>query len=261
MGNSWSYQVDPKLNKYGWKRDLPDHRDQKIYFNETSINNVDLREKCPDIYDQGKLGSCTANAIAFAYEFDQIKQKEENPFIPSRLFIYYNERDLDGTVDSDSGSTLRSGIKTINSIGVCKETEWAYDITQFNVKPPTILYEEASNHRGVKYKKINQCISQLQMALKNGYPIVFGVSVYESFESLEAYNTGHISMPNIDEKMLGGHAITLVGFNDKKRQFIFRNSWGNEWGDKGYGYIPYNYVTDPNLSGDFWIIEKVSDIE
>ena len=99
------------------------------------------------------------------------------------------------------------------------------------------------------------------MALKSGYPIVFGISVYESFESLETYNTGVVSIPNIDEKMMGGHAISLVGFNEKKRQFIFRNSWGNEWGDKGYGYTPYNYVTNPNLSGDFWIIETVLDKE
>ena len=261
MGNYLSYSSEPKLNKYGWKRDLPDHRDQKIFFTETQCNDIDLRENCPEVYNQGKLGSCTANAIAFAYEFDQIKQKEKEPFIPSRLFIYYNERENDGTIESDCGSSLRSGIKVINNIGVCKSTDWPYDITQFNIKPPSVLYEEAKNHRGIKYKKIDQRISQLQMALKSGYPIVFGISVYESFESLETYNTGVVSIPNIDEKMMGGHAISLVGFNEKKRQFIFRNSWGNEWGDKGYGYIPYNYVTNPNLSGDFWIIETVLDKE
>jgi C1A family cysteine protease len=261
MGNYISYQVEPKLNKFGWKRDLPDHRDQKVYFTETSTDDIDLRNKCPDVYDQGKLGSCTANAISFAYEFDQMKQKEESPFAPSRLFIYYNERDADGSVETDSGSTLRTGIKVINRQGVCKRSDWPYDITQFTTKPPTILYEEAKNHRSIKYKKINQTISQIKMALKTGYPIVFGVSIYESFESLEAYSTGNISMPNLDEKMLGGHAIALVGFNDKKRHFIFRNSWGKEWGDKGYGYIPYNYVSDPNLAGDFWIVEKVLDID
>ena len=259
MGNYLSYAPEPKLKKYGWKPDLPDHRDQKVFFTETQTNNIDLRNKCPDIYDQGKLGSCTANAISFAYEFDQMKQKESNPFVPSRLFIYYNERDRDGSVDSDSGSTLRSGIKTINKIGVCKSSDWPYDITQFTVKPPTILYEEAKNHRSIKYKKVEQRISQLRMALKSGYPIVFGVSIYESFESLETYNTGIVSMPNIDEKMMGGHAIALVGFDDKKRHFIFRNSWGKDWGEKGYGYIPFNYVTDPNLAGDFWIVEQVLD--
>lgn len=261
MGNYWSATSEPKLKKYGWKRDLPDHRDQKLHFTESQSEDVDLRENCPEIYDQGKLGSCTANAIAFAYEYDQIKQKEENPFIPSRLFIYYNERDMDEMTDIDSGSSLRNGIKTISKQGVCKESEWPYDITQFTVKPPTILYEEAKEHLSIKYKKIKQSENQLKMALKSGYPVVFGISVFESLESLETYNTGIVPMPNRDEKMVGGHAITLVGFNDKKKQFIFRNSWGKDWGEKGYGYIPYNYVTDSNLASDFWIVEKVRDSE
>lgn len=261
MGGYLSSPVESKVNKYGWKRDLPDHRDQKVYFTETSANDIDLRENCPEIYDQGKLGSCTANALAFAFEYDQIKQKEENPFVPSRLFIYYNERLREGSTESDTGASLRDGIKTVHKKGVCKESEWPYDISQFTVKPPNVLYEEALNHRGIKYRKVDQRLNQLKMALKTGYPIVFGVSVYESFESLDSYSTGVIPMPNIDEKQLGGHAIALVGFNDTKRQFIFRNSWGKNWGINGYGYLPYNYVTDPNLASDFWIIERVLDKE
>jgi len=261
MGNYISYQTEPKTNKYGWKRDLPDHRDQKVYFTETATDDVDLRDKCPDIYDQGKLGSCTANALSFAYEFDQMKQKEKEHFTPSRLFIYYNERKAQDAIDTDGGGQIRDGIKSINVDGICKESDWPYIITQFSVKPPAVLYEEAKNHRGIKYKKIEQRISQIKMALKSGYPIVFGISIYESFETLDVYNTGVVPMPNLSEKMLGGHAITLVGFNDKKCQFIFRNSWGKQWGDQGYGYIPYNYVSDPNLASDFWIIEQVVDVD
>jgi len=260
MGNYISYTSEPQMKKYGWKPDLPDHRDQKIYFTENiTKSTVDLRQKCPPVYNQGKLGSCTAQAIAFAYEYDQIKQDEKEPFIPSRLFIYYNERDIEGTVNVDSGASIRDGVKTINTIGVCKEDDWKYDISQFSTKPYLELYEQAKNHKSVKYKKINQREKQLKMALKMGFPIIFGISVFESLESLSVYNTGIIPMPARDEKMMGGHAISIVGYNDNTKHFIIRNSWGKEWGDDGYGYIPYDYVLDDNLASDFWIIERVLD--
>ena len=250
----------PVYRKYGWKPDLPDHRDKRMFFSEHQIEtSVDLRPKCPPVYNQGQLGSCTAQSIAFAYEYDQIKQHETSPFVPSRLFIYYNEREMEGTTDIDSGASIRDGVKTINTIGVCKEEDWKYDETKFAVKPSYELYEKAKHHTSVKYKKIEQTEKQIKAALNMGFPVMFGISVFTSLESLEVYKTGIVPMPTPDEKMVGGHAIAIVGYSDKKKQFIFRNSWGDSWGDDGYGYLPYEYVIDRNLSSDFWIIERVLD--
>ena len=260
MGNYLSFYSEPVHKKYGWKPDLPDHRDQKICFTENHTSDiVDLRKKCPPIYNQGTLGSCTANAIGFAYQFDESKQNSENIFIPSRLFIYYNEREMEGTVNIDNGAAIRDGIKCINKIGVCDEIDWPYDISKFNMKPPANLYNESNKHKSVKYRKIDQRIKQLQMALKSGFPIVFGISVFESFESLETYKTGIVTVPTYDEKMIGGHAIAIVGYNENKKHFIIRNSWGKDWGDDGYGYMPYSYVLDSNLASDFWIVETITD--
>lgn len=253
-----------KINrKYNLKKDKIDPLD--IYHNfsyhkaQNSIKLVDLRPFCPPIYDQGELGSCTANAIAAAYQFDEMKEKEKNIFIPSRLFIYYGEREMEGTINEDSGAQIRDGITFINKVGVCPESIWPYNISKFATKPPQICYTTCKNHKCSSYKRIVQNLSQLKQCLINGYPFVFGISVYESFESQQVTQTGNVPMPRSDEQLLGGHAVMCVGFDDDKHVFIVRNSWGPNWGDKGYFYLPYNYVTNSNLSSDFWTILSVID--
>jgi len=247
---------------YGWKRQLPDQRDHYIVFNSNNnkLNCIDLRDNCPDIYNQGNLGSCTANGIAFAYQYVQIKQKIPN-FVPSRLFIYYNERYMEGTVNYDSGANIRDGIKSINKQGICDEKEWVYDISKFTDKPTNQCYIDAKKNLSVKYKQIPQNIEQFKLALTEGFPIVFGFSVYESFESEIVSKTGIVPIPKLDEKLLGGHCVCIVGFIEDKSQFIVRNSWGKNWGDKGYCYFPYEYLENYDLSNDFWIIEQVEDKE
>ena len=254
MGNQSSSDNN---RKYGWRRDNPDQRDKTKYFsivNHKSFNN-DLRNKCPPVYNQLNLGSCTANALAFAYQFDE---KTED-FTPSRLFIYYNERKLENTIDSDSGASLRDGIKTINKIGVCNEDNWVYDPNNFSDKPPENCYKEAKLHRTVKYHKIKQELNQFKGCIKSGYPFVFGFSVYQSFESDEVASNGLMPIPAKDEKLLGGHAVAAVGFDDSKKCMIIRNSWGEEWGDNGYFYMPYKFIINPAFCSDFWVIEKVEE--
>ena len=250
-----------KYKKYGWKRDLPDKRDHWFEHNyllsvETPLDKVDLREKCPKIYNQGELGSCTANALACAIQFDEMKQKLEN-CVPSRLFIYYNERDMEGNIDNDTGASLRDGVKCINNIGYCNETQWPYDIEKFKEKPTGDCYDYARKHKSLSYKKVQQDEIHIKSVLNMGFPIVFGISVYESFESESIAKNGVVPLPEKDERMLGGHAIVLVGYDEEKSLFIFRNSWGEDWGDKGYGYLPFEYVCDVNLASDFWVVNKV----
>lgn len=247
----------------GWKRDQPDIRDfhydfEKFTFLKTV--SVDLRESCPPVYDQGKLGSCTANAIAGAYEYDQIWEKEEKPFTPSRLFIYYNERKMEGSVDRDAGAEIRDGIKSINRVGVCPEDEWPYDITKFTQEPDSKCYQDALNHELVRYHRIHQHLDHIRQCLCEGFPIVFGFTVYESFMTPEVATTGVMPMPKASEKALGGHAVMAVGFDDKKKCIIVRNSWGKDWGDEGYFYMPYKYINNPDLCADFWTLLRVKDI-
>jgi C1A family cysteine protease len=250
---------------YGWKRDLGDHRDFKF---ATALapsalpKTVDLRPECPkNVYDQGQLGSCTANAIAGALEYDQIKQKLPE-FTPSRLFIYYNERNMEGTISQDSGAQIRDGVKSVNSLGAPPETLWPYDVTKFIEKPPVNVYKVASQHRSIMYQSVPQTINSLLSCLAAGNTITFGFSVYESFESDAVAADGIVPMPTTSEQLLGGHAVLAVGYNSStgnvngipSRHFIVRNSWGSGWGAKGYFYMPFEYLLDANLADDFWTI-------
>lgn len=265
MGNYYSTPSSPEYRKYGWKPDLPDHRDKIKKFPKLKQarhdlpTSVDLRDDCPPIYNQGKLGSCTAQAIAAAYQYDELKQGNKDTFMPSRLFIYYNERATENTVGQDSGANIRDGIKSINLNGVCPEKEWEYDVAKFTMKPSEKCYQEAVGHKSLEYHRLIQFSAQLKQALKHGFPVVFGMSVFESFESDDVAKTGMVPMPENHEKLLGGHAVLLVGYDDEEGYWICRNSWGEEWGDKGYFYLPYEYLLkEKKLACDFWIVKKVS---
>ena len=220
---------------------------------------VDLRSKCPAVYDQGELGSCTANAIGAAYQYNEIKQGSKNVFVPSRLFIYYNERKMEGSIGEDAGAAIADGISSVHTVGVCDEKDWPYIISKFSTVPPQPLYQKAQNHKTGQYKRIQQNLAQIKTALSNGSPVVFGMTVYASFESDSVARNGVVPMPSNNDECLGGHAILIVGYRDSDKKFIVRNSWGSGWGDKGYFYLPYQYVTDSNLCSDFWSIINVVD--
>ena len=249
-----------KISRYGWLPDLPDHRDHyyaaPVEWVGALPPSTDLRAQCPPVYDQGQLGSCTANAIAGAIEFDRLKQKVTD-FTPSRLFIYYNERVIERTVDIDSGAQIRDGIKSVAKQGDCPETEWPYVIAKFKTKPPAKCYADALQYRVLSYQRLVPLLSQLKGCLASGYPFVFGFTVYESFESPQVARTGHASLPGAGERAIGGHAVAAVGYQDAKQWFLIRNSWGNRWGLKGYFTLPYAYLTDENLASDFWTIRVV----
>ena len=267
MGQISSYFWDDKNSlinskNYGWNKDLPDRRDHILLKKHSVLpKEVDLRNKCPQVYNQGSLGSCTANAIAFIYQFNELKENELNIFIPSRLFIYYNERDMENTINKDSGAQIRDGIKSINKIGVCPESIWEYDITKFKEKPNNNCYQIAKKHHSVIYSKVMQTEHDIKHILSEGYPIVFGFAVYESFESSEVSKNGIVPMPKDDEKLLGGHAVAIVGYTTRnnKEYFIIRNSWGPEWGDDGYCYFPIKFICNSEYCDDFWVVKKVID--
>ena len=243
--------------KYGYIVDTPDFRDH-VFNNgqESLVTKKDLRPKMPPVYDQGQLGSCTANALGAAVEYDHICESK-GEWTPSRLFIYYNERAKEGTINSDSGAQIRDGIKSLATQGVCHETLWPYDITFFSIAPPVKAYNEALRYTAVKYARVTQTLPKMKACLNSNIPIVLGISVYESFESAEVAKNGMVPMPQRTESLLGGHAVLCVGYDDSMQRFIMRNSWGSSWGDKGYFYIPYDYLTSPDLCTDLWAINLV----
>ncbi|MBU4212639.1 MAG: C1 family peptidase [Kiritimatiellae bacterium] len=259
--------------KLGWLPDVPDTRD--IPF--TAVFRVprklparaDLRAGCSPVEDQESLGSCTAQALVGALEFLQLrsllspsdKSKIANPKSKisrfrdlSRLFVYYNERAAIGTVQEDSGAMLRTGIKTLKAQGVCRECLWPYAIRRFTVKPTAACFAEAADHQVTAYQRLN-ALAEMKACLAMGLPFVFGFAVYEHVMSAAVARTGRIRLPGKSERMLGGHAVMAVGYQESTRMVLFRNSWGVAWGQAGCGQMPYAYLESRELSDDFWCIQ------
>jgi C1A family cysteine protease len=249
------------ISWYGWLPDRPDQRD--MYYTAIAAppkklpSSVDLRPVCSGVENQGQLGSCTANALVGNLEF--LEKNAGKPATDlSRLFIYYNERALEGNVGQDSGAMIRDGVKTLAKQGVCEESGWPYVITKFSVKPPAACYKKGLQHQITSYHRI-VTLQEMRMCLAEGYPFVFGFTVYESFESAAVAKTGRLNLPKSSEKSLGGHAVMAAGYDDATKRFLIRNSWGTDWGMKGYFTIPYAYLDNRNLSDDFWTIRALED--
>ena len=251
--------------RYGWKRDLFDMRDLGWPHKQTKLNAEILSKHGVDLrniyiippYNQGHLGSCTANAIAFAYQF--VEQNQCDIFLPSRLFIYYHMRAINGTINSDAGASLRDGMKVINRFGVVPEKMWPYNVDNFAVEPTRMCAQIAPLQHSIRYFKLKQTLHDLRNCLKQGFPFVFGFSVYHSFEGDIVSKTGIMQVPEKGEKLLGGHVAAAVGYNDYDKTFIVRNSWGSEWGDGGYFHMPYVFMTDNRFCSDFWVLTTIQD--
>ena len=213
---------------------------------------VDLRPKMPAPYDQGTLGSCTANALCGVMQYDVPALQG------SRLFLYYNERKLEHDIPDDAGASLSDGIAVLRKYGLCEEADWPYDITKFAVAPPKLCYAKALKRRAIDVSNIMNDVNAMKTSLVSGFPFVVGIKVYDTFESDEVAKTGLVPMPTEHDKELGGHAVVCVGYDDSRQVWIMRNSWGEAWGDKGYFYLPYTYLLDSSLSSDLWNIKSVS---
>jgi C1A family cysteine protease len=237
------YRLVPDLKD---KRDLLFHKEVKKL--KSIPLKLDMTGLMSPVEDQGQLGSCTANAFAGALEFLGLKLKKF--FNISRLFIYFNERIYINTVNEDSGANLRDGIKSLVKYGACSESIWPYIISKFKIKPPKAAYDEAKQNKITKYLRILS-IDDIKQAIAQGIPVVFGISVYQSFESATVEKTGTVPTPKKGEKLLGGHAMLVVGYDDTAQRFIVRNSWGRFWGKKGYCTLTYTYMKEAN---DMWAI-------
>jgi C1A family cysteine protease len=248
------------LPKYHWVKDKPDPRDHLYEMTGvTQPARVDLRNYDSPIGDQGNLGSCTGNAVAGAIELMDRKNLNKATEV-SRLFIYYYERFLEGTVNYDSGAYIRDGIKACYTYGACLENLWPYDITKYRTKPNNTAIADAARRKVTSYTRIADHAGCLD-SLANGYPVVIGFTVYSSFESGNWWSTtGIMPYPNTaTESVLGGHAVLLVGYDKSVNRYIVRNSWGTGWGDRGYFYMPFQVIQNSSMSSDFWNIKIALD--
>lgn len=244
---------------YGWRRPKLPTRTAKFspLFDGPLPTAVDLRDKMPAVYDQSDLGSCTANALGGLAEYLMIKEGKAH-YTPSRLFVYYCERAMEGSVGEDAGAAIADGAKVLETLGCPHESKWWYDISKFRVKPNKAVYADGAKHLVQGVSSVAQSLSEMKKVLASQTPIAGGFAVYESFENEEVAHTGVVPMPGRHEEILGGHAVLLVGYDDTQSRFIVRNSWGSSWGDKGYCYMPYSYWEDPELADDFWTAISVA---
>ena len=256
-----------EIARFGWVRDLPDQRDH-LYaappqYLSALPSQVDLRPQCPPIYDQGQIGSCTANAIGAAHEFNQMKQKlvAPSPFVPSRLFIYYNERAIEHSIGSDSGAQIRDGMKSIAKQGVCREDPtWPYDAEPFppnkllTKKPSAAAYQEAMKYQAIQYQRVPQVLSQMKGCLAEGYPVclwLHGVRELREPASRQARCCADAVRPDESGARRPRGAGGWLRRCQSGSSCAIRGASG--WG-KGPLHMPYLYLNDSSLAADFWTL-------
>jgi C1A family cysteine protease len=213
--------------------------------------SVDLRPIMPPVYDQGQTSSCTANAIAGAMQF-----LTKSSVVPSRMFIYYNERLAMNETMEDSGASLDIGIPATKQYGACPESLWDFDVAHITEKPTPEDYALGLQCTIDSFEHI-LTFDQIKHSLSLGFPVIVGITAYQSFESEQTAKTGLMTIPLPTEACLGGHAVLVVGYDDVAQHLIVRNSWGNDWGQNGYFFMPYAYAQNSNLCYDWFSIQTV----
>lgn len=215
---------------------------------------VDLRGWTSPVEDQGALGSCTANALAGAVEY-LVRRARGDAADVSRLFVYFQQRLWDGSVREDVGASIADGIRVLRHLGAAPERAWPYQRELFAVQPPESVYALAEQHQIADWWSLDVDADALRSCLARGFPVTFGTRVTESF--MRPGRDGVIPMPGArdrDDARHGRHALLLVGYDDARRSFLVRNSWGEDWGDRGHCWMPYAYVANRSWTRSCWAI-------
>jgi C1A family cysteine protease len=255
--------TDLKPRAFGWRPDLPDQRDYRFAITPGAQRTLPVAAAIParimpPIWDQGDLGACTAFMAGFMHE--TLRRKQGLPKqAPSPLFTYWATRFLEGGLAQtkwDSGATIRDAVRSLAKFGQPTDETWPYDPALFARRPPAKAWAEGEKRQVLTYQRVTS-LDGIRAAIVDECPVGFGYMVYESHETQAVARTGRVPMPGLNEAVLGGHACSFVAYDDTKRLLKFRNQWTAQWGDKGYGYLPYEFVTNPELCTDWWIIRTV----
>lgn len=221
-----------------------------------------MREPLVDalgVYDQGQIGSCTANGSLAAFRWLYARAGKAAPDF-SRLAQYAWTRDAEGTpLSEDSGCSIRDAIATLHQVGACPEPMWAYDVTLFDMEPPSDCKTEAAKHETLSYHAVPN-LAAIKREVFERRPVVFGFSVFQGMMSDECARTGVIPAPAPDDQPVGGHCMTIVGYCDERQAVLCLNSWGSSWGDGGLCWLPYRYITS-GLASDFWVLRAAEGVE
>jgi C1A family cysteine protease len=243
-----------KRNLTGWKRQKEDVRDYKLTLKAVKLPTFfSLKNKMPPVIDQGDYGACVSCSavylLGYLMNIHKVKFVQQSP-----SFIYWNGRVIEHTETEDSGLVIRDALKGMTKKGVCSLKAWPYDSKHMFRQPWMACFTEGAKHKLTSYLAVQDNITSIKQALYSGYPVTCGVTCYDSFLSDETAKTGIIPMPKDGESDNGGHCITLYGFDDSKKWFMFRNTWSTEWGYHGDGYISYDYMKE--FGADYWILKK-----
>lgn len=249
--------------KYGCIIDRDDERDFKFSQHPKAAAPItlpdvwDMRPHLPLVYDQGQLGSCTGNATAgCVHAINPIVFGLDDP--PSRLFPYYWGRAAEGTINEDSGAMIRDVVKGVAQYGIPSESTWPYNVKRFAETPTQAAIDEAGKAKAISYHRVScEYLDELRTCLYRMGPVIFGMTLFESFESSWTAKSGRVTVPKDGEREVGGHAMLLVGYDHPGKQFIVRNSWGKDWGLSGYCLIPYDLFLQ--WANDAWCIDMMSD--
>lgn len=246
---------------FGWRRPTTPHRGTRLALSPADLDGlpaaVDLRPGMPAVYDQGALGSCTAQAIAGALEY--LGRREGlSTDTPSRLALYFDGRAARGHVLEDDGAILVDVVTAASLRGFASESAWPYDVTRFAAPPPAHYRETALHTRLVNAEALAHDLGTLLSTLASGYPVAFGAEVYESFETVDT--GGVVPLPSSDERELGGHAMLVVGYDRPAGYFLVRNSWGESFGTHGHVWMPFDYLLDATLCGELFALRAVRRI-
>ena len=252
-----------KRNLKGWKRDTPDHRD-RFFASEFELFDAlpgvfSLRNVMPPVYDQGQEGACTAFACDSTVTSNQMRQNLK-AYELSHNFTYWNTRSIEGTTGRDSGAACRDVLRSYSKFGFAAATTYPYNTKQVLSKPPQAAYDEGLKNivQPVQYARVNQNLTEIKSAVSLGLPVFLGMDVFRQLMSQQAANTGVLTMPSRRERPIGGHAVTIVGWDDTKQMFEWRNSWGDDWGDDGYGWMPYAMTLNTQITGDLWVLRTLT---
>jgi C1A family cysteine protease len=242
--------------KLGWMPALPDARAYAFAPKATQAlpQSVDLRNKLPQVWNQGSIGSCVAHAVAAAHIAAQ-KKNGKAAVMPSRLALYFQARAVRGWQYQDSGCYITDAMKVTAKLGAANEKLYPYTTSKFTMKPPASVYKDALLRQTVEYQKIDSTKpAVIKAALAEGHPVVFGSTLYENHDKLV---DNIMPDPDLTTSVIGGHAMTIVGYDDEKQLFLVRNSWGKTWGDNGHHWMSYRYITNLSLTDDVWILKSV----
>lgn len=237
-----------------------DVQHDEVRFDETyqptavSEKSVDLRDHFTKVKDQGQVGACTVFAVAAIYEYI-LKRNGQGDADLSESFVYYNVRHADGKELDDTGSSFQDVIRSIGEQGICTEPLHPFSLP-LSREPSPEAYQDAKKRRITKALNVNVREEDIKSAIQEGYPVAVSLKIFDSFNSTR----GFVERPTADETAAadyGYHAMVVVGYTDDTRHFVVRNSWGERFGDKGYCYIPYSYICDPDLNRMACIVREV----